>query len=84
MNLKHDEQVRRAIAIVLAVTALRLPRHHPAMPLLIGLHRRGQQKSAPVSGANRSKIKVQETLRLESNDHYTWIVTATGDYLNAA
>ncbi len=34
MNLKHDEQVRRAIAIVLAVTALRLPRHHPAMPLL--------------------------------------------------
>jgi len=45
---------------------------------------RGQQKSAPVSDANRSKIKVQETLRLESNDHYTWIVTATGDYLNAA
>ena len=37
----------------------------------------------PVYRANRLVlIEVQDTLRLESNDHYTWIVTATGRYLS--
>lgn len=37
----------------------------------------------PVYHANRLVlIDLEETLRLESNDHYTWIVTATGKYLS--
>ena len=37
----------------------------------------------PVYRANRLVlIEVLDTLRLESNDHYTWIVTATGRYLS--
>jgi hypothetical protein len=37
----------------------------------------------PVYRANRLVlIEVQDTLRLESNDHYTWIVTAAGRYLS--
>lgn len=37
----------------------------------------------PVYHANRLVlIDLDETLRLESNDHYTWIVTATGKYLS--
>jgi hypothetical protein len=37
----------------------------------------------PVYHANRLVlIDLAETLRLESNDHYTWIVTATGKYLS--
>ncbi|WP_243041305.1 LytTR family DNA-binding domain-containing protein [Dyella sedimenti] len=37
----------------------------------------------PVYRANRLVlIEVDDTLRLESNDHYTWIVTATDRYLS--
>jgi len=37
----------------------------------------------PVYRANRLVlIDVEETLRLESNDHYTWIVTSSGHYLS--
>jgi DNA-binding LytR/AlgR family response regulator len=42
-----------------------------------------QLSKIPVYRANRLVlIEVQETLRLESNDHYTWIVTAGGRYLS--
>lgn len=33
-------------------------------------------------GSRLVLIEVQDTLRLESNDHYTWIVTAAGRYLS--
>ncbi len=33
-------------------------------------------------GSRLVLIEVQDTLRLESNDHYTWIVTASGRYLS--
>lgn len=37
----------------------------------------------PVYHANRLVlIDLEETLRLESNDHYTWIVTATGKFMS--
>ena len=37
----------------------------------------------PVYKANRLVlIELEETLRLESNDHYTWIVTLAGKYLS--
>ncbi len=37
----------------------------------------------PVYHANRLVlIDLEETLRLESNDHYTWIVTAAGKFLS--
>jgi LytTR family transcriptional regulator, CO-responsive transcriptional regulator RcoM len=42
-----------------------------------------QLSKIPVYRANRLVlIEVQDTLRLESNDHYTWIVTASGRYLS--
>lgn len=40
-------------------------------------------RKIPVYRANRLLlIEVQDTLRLESNDHYTWIVTSAGRYLS--
>jgi hypothetical protein len=48
-----------------------------------GAPRPRQLSKIPVYRANRLVlIEVQDTLRLESNDHYTWIVTATGRYLS--
>jgi len=42
-----------------------------------------QLSKIPVYRANRLVlIEVQNTLRLESNDHYTWIVTPSGRYLS--
>ena len=42
-----------------------------------------QLSKIPVYRANRLVlIEVQDTLRLESNDHYTWIVTPSGRYLS--
>ena len=42
-----------------------------------------QLSKIPVYRANRLVlVEVQDTLRLESNDHYTWIVTAAGRYLS--
>jgi LytTR family transcriptional regulator, CO-responsive transcriptional regulator RcoM len=42
-----------------------------------------QLSKIPVYRANRLVlIEVQDTLRLESNDHYTWIVTAAGRHLS--
>jgi LytTR family transcriptional regulator, CO-responsive transcriptional regulator RcoM len=42
-----------------------------------------QLSKIPVYRANRLVlIEVQDTLRLESNDHYTWIVTSSGRYLS--
>jgi hypothetical protein len=42
-----------------------------------------QLSKIPVYRANRLVlIEVQDTLRLESNDHYTWIVTPAGRYLS--
>lgn len=42
-----------------------------------------QLSKIPVYRANRLVlIEVQDTLRLESNDHYTWIVTLSGRYLS--
>lgn len=42
-----------------------------------------QLSKIPVYRANRLVlIDVQDTLRLESNDHYTWIVTTSGRYLS--
>ena len=42
-----------------------------------------QLSKIPVYRANRLVlIEVQDTLRLESNDHYTWIVTSAGRYLS--
>lgn len=41
-----------------------------------------QLRKIPIYRANRLVlIEVEATLRLESNDHYTWIVTATDRYL---
>ena len=49
-----------------------------------GLAARPRQLSKiPVYRANRLVlVEVQDTLRLESNDHYTWIVTTAGRYLS--
>jgi hypothetical protein len=42
-----------------------------------------QLSKIPVYRANRLVlIEVQDALRLESNDHYTWIVTSTDRYLS--
>ncbi len=42
-----------------------------------------QLSKIPVYRANRLVlIEVQDTLRWKSNDHYTWIVTASGRYLS--
>ena len=42
-----------------------------------------QLSKIPVYRANRLVlIEVHDTLRLESNDHYTWIVTPSGRYLS--
>lgn len=42
-----------------------------------------QLSKIPVYRANRLVlIEVEDTVRLESNDHYTWIVTATDRYLS--
>ncbi len=42
-----------------------------------------QLSKIPVYRANRLVlIEVQDALRLESNDHYTWIVTSTDKYLS--
>ena len=42
-----------------------------------------QLNKIPVYRANRLVlIEIADTLRLESNDHYTWIVTATDRYLS--
>lgn len=42
-----------------------------------------QLSKIPVYRANRLVlIEVEDTLRLESNDHYTWIVTTSGRYLS--
>lgn len=42
-----------------------------------------QLSKVPVYRANRLMlIDVADTLRLESNDHYTWIITATDRYLS--
>jgi LytTR family transcriptional regulator, CO-responsive transcriptional regulator RcoM len=42
-----------------------------------------QLSKIPVYRANRLVlIEMQDTLRLESNDHYTWIVTSAGRYLS--
>jgi hypothetical protein len=42
-----------------------------------------QLSKIPVYRANRLVlIEVQDTLHLESNDHYTWIVTAAGRFLS--
>lgn len=45
--------------------------------------KRRQLNKIPVYRANRLVlIELDETLRLESNDHYTWIVTASERYLS--
>jgi hypothetical protein len=42
-----------------------------------------QLSKIPVYRANRLVlVEVEDTLRLESNDHYTWIVTTTDRYLS--
>jgi hypothetical protein len=59
-------------------------RNDASLPGHAGVGSRPRQLSKiPVYRANRLVlIEVQDTLRLESNDHYTWIVTPSGRYLS--